>query len=89
MFTSSKSQKEDRKRGAKRVFKKTMTENFPNLVKTQNLQIKVAGQTSNQINPKTSTPRHKITKFLIRQKKNKKTESREKQHIAIRKYQLK
>lgn len=88
MFTSSKSQKEDRKRGAKRVFKKTMTENFPNLVKTQNLQIKVAGQTSNQINPKTSTPRHKITKFLIRQKK-KKTESREKQHIAIRKYQLK
>lgn len=89
MFTSSKSQKEDRKRGAKRVFKKTMTENFPNLVKTQNLQIKVAGQTSNQINPKTSTPRHKITKFLIRQKKKKKTESREKQHIAIRKYQLK
>lgn len=48
MFISSESQKENKKRGAERVFKKIIAENFPNLVKGINLKIQEAEQTSNR-----------------------------------------
>jgi hypothetical protein len=57
--------------GIHNIFKKIITENFPNLEKTMPIQVQEASRTPNRLDQNRTTPRHIIIKTTS-------TENREK-----------
>lgn len=55
---------EDREKGAERLFKEIIAENFPNLGKDRDIQVQEAQRTASRINPKKINLSHIIIKML-------------------------
>ena len=51
---------EEEEQEIKNLFEKIMIENFPNLVKEIDIQVQEAQRVPNNLDPKRSTPRHRI-----------------------------
>ena len=72
---------EAKERGIENIFEKIMSENFPNLKKTD-IKIQKAQRASNKFNPNRPTPRHIITK-MAKVKERILKAAREKQRTLI------
>ena len=55
--------KRERGEGSKNTFEDIIAENFLTLVKETDIQIQEAQRVSNRINPKRTTPRHRVIKM--------------------------
>ena len=62
---------EEREKGAESLFKEIIAENFPNLGKRPELQVKEANITPNSINVKRPSPRYRVVKLAKVKKKEK------------------
>ena len=56
-------ERDERDQGIENQFVEIMTENFPNLVKTEDTQVQKAQRVPNSINPKRPTRRHVMIKM--------------------------
>ena len=54
---------EEKENGAESLFKEIIAENFPNLGKELEIQVKEANRTPNYINAKRSSPMHTVIKL--------------------------
>ena len=54
---------EEKEQGIENLFEKTMTENFPNLVREKIMQVQEAQKVPFKMNPNRPTPRHIIIKM--------------------------
>ena len=67
------------------LFEKTMTENFPNLLKDIDVQAQEVQRAPNKMNPKRPTPRHIIIKMpKVKDKETISKAAREKQLVAYK-----
>lgn len=53
---------EKREKGAENIFEDIITESFPNLGKSTDIQVQEAERVPNKINPRRTTPRHTLIK---------------------------
>ena len=80
------SQKEKRERkGVENLFEEIIDENFPNLRKETDIQVKDAQRAPSKISPKRPTPRHIIIKMAkIRDKERILKAARERQRVTYK-----
>nr|KAF6489859.1 hypothetical protein HJG59_010261 [Molossus molossus] len=56
-------EEEENEQGLENMFKEIVTENFPNLVKEEGIQVQEAQRASSKKNPNRPTPRHIVIKM--------------------------
>lgn len=76
---------EEREKGADRLFKKLIAENFPNLQKERNIQVHEAKRTPDYFNAKWSYPRHYTKIFKIQWQRQNFQDRKKKRMITYKK----
>ena len=75
---------EETEKGAERLFEEMMVENFPNLMKTMNINIQESQQTPRKINSKRTMMKHIVVKYQKIKTKRIWKAAREKQIITYK-----